>query len=110
MRVPALFHWHGKIQPGISDALVTGLDIVPTVLRLANLSANTDSLHGVDIWPVLADEEEGVRTSFLYYSGGARNWTGALALRYRNFKAHFYTQGTVQFHISCHIIALYIYC
>jgi hypothetical protein len=34
-----------------------------------------------------------VRESFLYFSGSAKKSTGALAVRYKNFKAHFYTQG-----------------
>ena len=57
-RVPAIFHWPGRIQPGVSDALLLTMDVFPTLARLANISPPALPVtDGVDLAPVLFEGE-----------------------------------------------------
>lgn len=73
-RVPAIFRWEGRIPAGSrSDALVTAMDILPTMAYLtgANLSAE-HPVDGKNIWPLLHDPDAtpSPYTSFAYYKSG----------------------------------------
>ncbi len=57
-RVPAIFHWPGRIQPGVSDTLLLTMDVFPTLARLANISPPALPVtDGVDLAPVLFERE-----------------------------------------------------
>ena len=56
-RMPALMHWPGHIAPGVTAALVSSLDVLPTFLALAGVPLPTDrSYDGIDISHVLFDK------------------------------------------------------
>jgi choline-sulfatase len=58
---PAMFP-----EPRQSDALVSLVDLVPTLLGLTGTPAEPGHFDGVDIGPVLRGEQEGVRDTILF--------------------------------------------
>ncbi|MEL7121877.1 MAG: sulfatase, partial [Bacteroidota bacterium] len=62
IRTPLVIRWPGKIAPNTStDAMVSWIDILPTLLDLANLEA-ADSLDGKSFKSILFEEEDQFRT------------------------------------------------
>jgi arylsulfatase A len=85
-RVPGIFRWPGRIRAGrTSDALVTGMDLLPTFTRLAGGAVPSDRvLDGHDIWPLVAgDADVSPYEEFFYYRGGQLQ-----AVRSGNWKLH----------------------
>lgn len=55
LRVPALLHWRGKIKPGVSEQLMTVLDVLPTLAAAAGVPVQTpEPLDGTNLWPELS--------------------------------------------------------
>lgn len=61
-----MFHWDGFITPGLTDRLVTSLDIVPTVLGLVNYTEEIVQGHGVDVGPILFDGMHEVEINLIH--------------------------------------------
>ncbi len=74
MRVPFVARWPKKIPAGkSSNALVTSMDLLPTLAKLAGGQAPTDrKIDGRDIWSLLAsaDGAESPHEAFFYYRIG----------------------------------------
>jgi len=72
LRVPCIIRWPGKLRGGqVCDELTTGLDLMPTFLRLAGVPLPSDRIiDGVDIWPVLSSCAPSPRKVFYYYALG----------------------------------------
>jgi len=70
-RVPALAYWPGKINPGSTNSTVLSMDVLPTLLSLANAEMPAQfTTTGVDLSPVLFDNESlPQRTTFWRYRG-----------------------------------------
>jgi arylsulfatase A-like enzyme len=87
MRVPAIAWWPGKILTNqISETVVTSMDIMPTVINLADINFAKDRrLDGADILPVLTGEP-GKADKIVYYY----NKTTLQAIRKGSWKVHFY--------------------
>ncbi|MDF1825721.1 MAG: sulfatase-like hydrolase/transferase [Verrucomicrobiales bacterium] len=50
VRSPILFRWDGVIPPGRHDELVSSIDIVPTLLKLAGVEADAfETMPGIDL-------------------------------------------------------------
>ncbi|KAJ8044454.1 Arylsulfatase A [Holothuria leucospilota] len=92
-RVPGIAYWPGKITPGFTPELASTLDILPTVCSIANVSLPKVQLDGVDISPVLFKNEKSPRKKFFYYRGEPNSSVGVYAVRYQQYKAHFFTEG-----------------
>jgi arylsulfatase len=71
VRVPFIVRWPGKVPAGrVSDELVTGLDLLPTVARIIGSGLPTAKIDGVDLSPLLLGEPGARgRASFGYFSG-----------------------------------------
>ena len=69
-REVGLFSMPGTIAPGVSHALASTMDIVPTFLALAGVQLPSDGrvFDGVDLGPVLRGTVEVVRTSLVHPS------------------------------------------
>ncbi len=52
-RVPAIFHWPGKIAPAVTDETAISVDLLPTFARIANAATENLHLDGVDLTPLL---------------------------------------------------------
>jgi arylsulfatase A len=71
MAVPFIVYWPGSAASGKTfEDIVSGLDIVPTVLDLLGLPAPTDrQIDGVSFKPMLLEGSPSQRQSLFYYSG-----------------------------------------
>jgi len=85
-RVPFLVRWHGRIAPGVTADLGTGLDLYATLAALTGnkpvAGAATDSL---DLSPVWLGRGRSPRREWFYQHESGEVW----AVRRDNFKAHF---------------------
>lgn len=91
MRVPGIARWPGKIKAGaISEAIVSNMDIFPTLAALAKADLPKDKiLDGVDAAKVLLGEKEKAREVLPYYIS-----ENLYALRKGAWKIHFITHAS----------------
>jgi arylsulfatase A len=73
-RVPTIFRWPSRIPAGREiGELATGMDLLPTLARLAGATLPTDRiLDGHDLWPLLSGADDAVSPyeRFFYYRSG----------------------------------------
>ncbi len=50
VRVPLILHWRGRIVPARINEPLHHVDVVPTILALADVAA-PDGIQGVSVWP-----------------------------------------------------------
>jgi arylsulfatase A len=94
-RVPGIAWWPGKITPGKTREIASTLDLLPTLLKLAGVEPKKDVvLDGYDMSPILFDNRPSERDTFYYYSGKCKEEDGVYAVRYKQYKAHFITEGS----------------
>lgn len=94
VRVPTLMRWPGKIPAGTEcDKLTSTLDILPTLSSLSGAAQPQRKIDGVDIWSLMAgDEQANPRTEYYYYYGrqlcGVRegDWKLMFPHTYRSYK------------------------
>ncbi|XP_070577434.1 arylsulfatase A-like isoform X1 [Ptychodera flava] len=94
-RVPAIAYWPGKIQPGRTRELASTLDLLPTIVNLVNGTLPEVTLDGYDIRSILFQRSKSPREVFYYFYSQMSPKYGVYAIRYKQFKAHFYTQGYI---------------
>lgn len=88
MRVPAIFRWPGKIQPGVVLELGSTLDLFPTIASLAQAGVPGDRTYdGYDLSPVLFSGDKSPRNEIFYYRD-----TEVFAVRRGDYKVHLITQ------------------
>lgn len=89
MREPAIAWWPGTVPPGtVSSAVVTAMDLFPTVLGMAGVAIPSDRvLDGIDLADVLRGRSNEAHEMVYYYRG-----TRLFAVRMGPWKAHFITQ------------------
>ncbi|HET8550780.1 MAG TPA: sulfatase [Bryobacteraceae bacterium] len=71
VRVPFIANFPGRIPAGlVSDALVSAMDVMPTVAHLCGAKLPDRPLDGIDLWPLLAGRRKSVeREAVLYFDG-----------------------------------------
>lgn len=85
-RVPAIAYWPGKISPGTTHEMASGLDLFNTCLSLAGAEIPKDRpLDGFDMTPILYGGKSRRDVCFYYYGDQL------YAVRKGPFKAHFVT-------------------
>ncbi|XP_030847610.1 arylsulfatase A-like [Strongylocentrotus purpuratus] len=94
VRVPAIAHWRGRIKPGYTLELSSTLDLLPTVAKITGARLPSAMLDGVDMAPFLFNGGKSLRETFFYYSPAASERQSSFAVRYKQYKAHFYTKGS----------------
>ena len=88
MRVPAIFWWPGRIDPGVVMDPGTTMDLFPTFCKLADIELPDDRIYdGYDLSPLMFGTGAGVRDIVWFYRG-----TEVYAVRQGDYKAHFITQ------------------
>ncbi len=88
MRVPGIFYWPGKIQPGTRYEMACTMDIMPTLAALVGETpSEARPWDGVNIMPMLEKNVAVERQPFFYYRG-----TQLYAVRKGPWKAHFQTK------------------
>jgi uncharacterized sulfatase len=80
IRSPILIRWDGKVEPGEREELVSSVDIVPTVLKMAG-AKKRDSMCGVDLLGEL-DPERAVFGA-IYPGDASKAWTPEADVAYR---------------------------
>ena len=90
-RVPCIAHWPGKVASGSrTDQLALTMDIMPTLIELAESNAPTDRpLDGISLAPVLLDGKSiGKRKAFWEHGNGyaMRDGEWKLVVGARGFK------------------------
>lgn len=94
IREPFIARWPGQI-PGArtSDALVSMMDIFPTIAHLCDATLPAKPLDGIDIWPLLAEQIQSIdRPPLLYFD----NWDLQCA-RWMNWKLHIARHNTAAY-------------
>src|SRR5262249_15873344 len=86
VRVPFIAHWPGKVPAGrVCGELVTGLDLIPTVAKLAGAGLPAVKIDGLDLPPFLLGAKGAVgRPAFAYFSRSELH-----AVRKGRWKLHF---------------------
>ena len=99
IRVPAVMKLPSGSASGLSSALMSGLDVLPTVMGVLSVESDLLSnvtLHGFDLSKTFSHDEENPRDEIVYISPTASKTFGSIhALRLNQFKAHFYTEGGI---------------
>ncbi len=89
MRVPGIFWGPDIVEPGVIHDIGSTMDIFATFSSLAGVEMPADRIiDGVNIVETLESGKNSSRETLLYYRG-----TDLYAIRYRDFKAHFITEG-----------------
>jgi len=89
-RVPAIFWWPGRIEPGSTvDGIGSAMDVFSTVAKLAGAELPGDrTIDGIDVSVALFGLGPSPRQDMLYFRG-----TRIFAIRHGQYKAHFRTKG-----------------
>ncbi|XP_056622944.1 arylsulfatase A [Triplophysa dalaica] len=93
MREPAVAYWPGFIQPGVTHALSSSLDILPTFAKLAGASLPEVQLDGVEMTNILFNLGPSKRETMFYYPTNPSEEYSVFAVRWGKYKAHYYTRG-----------------
>ena len=82
IRVPFLLSWKGRLPAGrVDDRPTIQLDILPTALAAANVTAKASDFDGVDLLPFLTGSANGLPHDALYWRFG-----GMMAIRKGEWK------------------------
>jgi len=92
IRVPFIVRWPGRIPARVSNAIYHAVDLYPTLARLTGASVPADRpIDGVDqsaFW--MDDKDVSGRESILIFCAERLQ-----AVKWRNYKVHFYLQETM---------------
>ena len=98
IRVPLIIRWPGVAAPGISDAVVSSVDVYPTFLDIARVQRPSNQLlDGISLVPLLRGEPpDADRTAYFHYPHYHHS-VPASALRRGPFKLlEFYDAGRTE--------------
>jgi arylsulfatase len=93
IRVPFLIRWPGKVPAGrVSDEIVHAVDLFPTIASLLGASVPNDrAIDGVDQSAFfLGESDKSSREGIIVFCADRLQ-----AVKWRNFKVHFYEQETM---------------
>ncbi|XP_030077032.1 arylsulfatase A [Microcaecilia unicolor] len=93
MREPAIAYWPGRISPGVTHELASTLDILPTLAAVAGVPCPNVTLDGYDLSELLFHGGESKRNTMFYYPVNCNELLGVYAVRYKKYKAHYFTKG-----------------
>jgi arylsulfatase len=69
VRVPCIMKWPGKIAAGtVCSEIAASMDILPTIAKICQAPLPSRKIDGVDIWPLMTQQNGIVpRDEFVYY-------------------------------------------
>ncbi len=75
VRTPFLVVWPNRLQPGFTDAVVSSLDVLPTVLAAAGIGTPEDRRpDGIDLLPVLSGARPTQPRNLYWSSASEGGW------------------------------------
>jgi arylsulfatase A-like enzyme len=75
IRVPFLLSWPSRLPPGVSDTVVSSLDLLPTALAAAGIPSPADRpFDGLNLLPVLEGTEPAPRRDLFWSNGESGGW------------------------------------
>ncbi len=75
IRVPFLVSWPAQFKPGVSDAVVSALDILPTALAAAGIRAPDDKpFDGINLIPILSGAAPAPARDLFWCNSGDGWW------------------------------------
>ncbi len=93
-RVPAIAWWPNMIKAGRTSELSATVDILPTICSLTGAKKPNVTLDGVDMSSILFDGKASQRDYYIYYPENPDPKYGIYAIRWKEYKAHFYQEGS----------------
>ena len=94
MREAAISWWPGKITPGRSMEVASTLDLYPTILSITGATGPENvTMDGVDMSPILFNGKQSQRDHFFYYPPNPTHDADIYAVRWKQYKAHYFTKG-----------------
>ncbi|KAI1887994.1 hypothetical protein AGOR_G00180480 [Albula goreensis] len=96
MREPAVAYWPGRIRPGVTHALASTLDLLPTIAGLAGAKLPRVQLDGFDMSEILFRDGPSKREVMFYYPTSPSEKYGPFAVRLGRYKAHYFTKGSIK--------------
>ena len=95
-REPAIAWWPGKVKAGArSHDLAGTIDMLPTIASLVDAKLPDVTIDGQDMSDFLFNGLPGGREYYIYYPADPQPDIGIFAVRYKEYKAHFYQRGGV---------------
>jgi len=95
-RVPAIAYWKNKIQSNISNQILMGFDLFPTIISILGIKINDKLiLDGVDFSPILFNSKYKSIARELYW-----RYRGQKAIRMNNNKLLITNNDTLLFDLS----------
>lgn len=89
-RVPGIFYWPGRIEPGVTSAVMMNLDMYATVASITGGELPSGyELDSLDISGVLLRGGDSPRTNYLFFS--SLRYRGPFSYRSGRYKIHFRT-------------------
>jgi len=94
IRSPAIAWWPGTVKAGIKNMeIASHMDLLPTFFELAGVPPPSDRLiDGKSVVPLLTNPAAQTPHDFLFFYREKM----LMAVRYRAFKAHFYTRNSYE--------------
>jgi arylsulfatase A len=86
-RVPAIFHWPGRIAADVTDQTAISIDMLPTIAAITKADTGGLALDGVDLGPLLFRGEPLPRRTLFWRKGtqkAVRRGPWKLAVEQRN--------------------------
>ena len=94
VREAAIGWWPGKITPGRSMEVASTLDLYPTILNITGAPAPENvTMDGIDMSPILFEGKVSQRDHFFYYPPDPTQDADIYAIRWKQYKAHYFTKG-----------------
>ncbi|XP_064404043.1 arylsulfatase A-like [Halichondria panicea] len=93
MRVPGIAWWPNKIRVGRTMELAGTVDVFPTLMSLAGGKLPNVTMDGVDMAPILFGNKKSGRSVYIYYPSSPDPKLGVYAVRWNQYKAHYYSNG-----------------
>lgn len=67
LRVPLLFRWKGKINPGLNHNPVINADFYPTLQAITKARPPEQQLDGIDLTPVLLGKQKDIKRDLFWH-------------------------------------------
>ena len=94
-REPAIAHWPGMITPGRTAELAATVDLLPTICSITGAKKPDNvTLDGMDMSDILFHDKPSLRDYYIYYPKNPSPESGIFAIRWKQYKAHFYQEGS----------------